>query len=1395
MKIGIKVLFFLFFLTRVLFCAPIDTGMKTWVQPNGYTFTARMHGDEFSARFTMETNYEVYQGVDGWYYYGVLNNDGIVVSSEIKIGIGMPPPESYNIVLPQGRMTEIDNQRQIFAQQLALAKEQYANKRIEAGSNPVVMKIGVILVDFADSAHYRQGAAYPYGYKKEKFSKMLFSNDGDWFDTLLTIPPKHPEANKVYGSLRDYYNQQSLNKLDIKGLNGVTAEILNPVDPLHTGIPDWVYLSETKDYWANMPIGYDGAFRSEVLSAFQNKFGSTDFSQYSRLLFIYAGDFNANGYLHSHADPLFQYVTSERYFNVFSHIGVHAHEFGHLLGADDEYGGESVSTYFDLMDKGCNNGYHPNTAFNNGSCPAGHNPNNRIQFGWVTPVTLNDTYYTDLAINYNYQNPVYYKLDIPEDGQKFYIIENRLRAGFDQFTPNDPNYIPTDPNDPNGNQGGLLIWAIDETNNEHDKAQLKEAASTVGYNNGASTPFPYNSPDLISGLNLTQATLPNNSIAGLTNPGIEFLNIRWDSATKNVLLNIHHDYSQGSTIYTQNTTLSGSLVYDKGVVVLSGVTLTIDPNTTISLPFGKKFVLFDGANLVVNGGVNAPVIFRNSGSSWGGIQLIGANSQITGSNYRIEHAAFAFDIPYGRNITFTGGTFLYCSNLFNLGGYCTNSSTINIDNCRIYNTPSHSLIALFPASINISNCDLQGSNATFEGRVNCSLVNNNLREGSNLNLRSGATINQIKNNIFLNSSVTGISSNANITYNCIYPAPSPGNNIFNNIGNFSADPRFQYNGSNFYLAPKSPCIDAGDPSMACGNEPAPNGGRINMGTDGNTALATTTSIDLEANGNGLVLYGDFLTKRKWSLNSNLIIPFGTTAEFQPGSGFRFTNQNNLLVEGSLHALGFNDNPIVFDFYSEAEGQNSGIKLENNESNSSFQYCEVKNAFRGFEIRASSPVLEYLNIHDCFDGMYMENCYYFPDSREGIKLINSTVNNNWYGLNLSTASPLLIGNTITNNSRGVNCMAESIPYFGDVDGVEGLNTVTDNRISIYSNASSPLLGMVDGMQFGGLNIIGATDYYIFSENSSKVIFAQNNYWSAPKPDDMKFYPDPQYFDCNYYLTSPPFGKSQIPNNKKSAKIVTDNDKVLHPQIKNALKYLTSGKYNEAFQICKSLIDNNHDSAFAFDAVRIIQKVSYAARLKDSVTNYLMSLGLTGFQSEINIYAKILLADILKADYAQRLDSILVSYPNSVFAPYVYFKKFNYYLFEKNNEELAREISSEMALFYPANSLTKETWHLLGDTTEAKRIVKTQPKEMSGEIASFPNPFNPSTSLRYNVNVRGAVSLIIYNVLGEQVKQLVNEVKEPGIYEVSFNASQLPTGMYICHFTTSNSKKVLKLLLIK
>lgn len=80
-------------------------------------------------------------------------------------------------------------------------------------------------------------------------------------------------------------------------------------------------------------------------------------------------------------------------------------------------------------------------------------------------------------------------------------------------------------------------------------------------------------------------------------------------------------------------------------------------------------------------------------------------------------------------------------------------------------------------------------------------------------------------------------------------------------------------------------------------------------------------------------------------------------------------------------------------------------------------------------------------------------------------------------------------------------------------------------------------------------------------------------------------------------------------------------------------------------------------------------------------------------------------------------------------------------------------------------------------------------------NYPNPFNPSTTVTYQLPERSMVTLRVYNVLGKEVKTLVNEEKPSGKFSVEFNASNLPSGVYYCAMQAGSYYKVSKMILIK
>lgn len=80
-------------------------------------------------------------------------------------------------------------------------------------------------------------------------------------------------------------------------------------------------------------------------------------------------------------------------------------------------------------------------------------------------------------------------------------------------------------------------------------------------------------------------------------------------------------------------------------------------------------------------------------------------------------------------------------------------------------------------------------------------------------------------------------------------------------------------------------------------------------------------------------------------------------------------------------------------------------------------------------------------------------------------------------------------------------------------------------------------------------------------------------------------------------------------------------------------------------------------------------------------------------------------------------------------------------------------------------------------------------------NYPNPFNPTTHIGFQISDRGFVSLKVFDVLGEEITTILNEEKSVGSYEVEFDASNLPSGIYFYQLKTGNYIQTKKLLLLK
>jgi hypothetical protein len=95
---------------------------------------------------------------------------------------------------------------------------------------------------------------------------------------------------------------------------------------------------------------------------------------------------------------------------------------------------------------------------------------------------------------------------------------------------------------------------------------------------------------------------------------------------------------------------------------------------------------------------------------------------------------------------------------------------------------------------------------------------------------------------------------------------------------------------------------------------------------------------------------------------------------------------------------------------------------------------------------------------------------------------------------------------------------------------------------------------------------------------------------------------------------------------------------------------------------------------------------------------------------------------------------------------------------------------------------------------ENVVISKPKAFSlGQ--NYPNPSNPKSKIDFEIPGRSMVNISVYNLLGELVARLVNEIKEPGNYTVEFDGGSLSSGTYFYRIVSEGFTSVKKMILVK
>jgi hypothetical protein len=183
-----------------------------------------------------------------------------------------------------------------------------------------------------------------------------------------------------------------------------------------------------------------------------------------------------------------------------------------------------------------------------------------------------------------------------------------------------------------------------------------------------------------------------------------------------------------------------------------------------------------------------------------------------------------------------------------------------------------------------------------------------------------------------------------------------------------------------------------------------------------------------------------------------------------------------------------------------------------------------------------------------------------------------------------------------------------------------------------------------------------------------------------------------------------------------------------------------------------------------------------------------------------------------DEALALAEGLTSVSDSLILKLALYDAGNILWYRKGETKLAEGYFRRLASLWPKDPLSVSGLATMGEYSELPmREVQARPEQQTktpSETATsyslaegYPNPFNPSTTIRYTIPEDAAVTLIVTDIIGRVVARLVEEHQGRGSYTSTWNASEVASGIYFARLTVTNAlgqvkfTKVNKLLLMK
>ncbi|MFA6596869.1 MAG: right-handed parallel beta-helix repeat-containing protein [Ignavibacteriaceae bacterium] len=438
--------------------------------------------------------------------------------------------------------------------------------------------------------------------------------------------------------------------------------------------------------------------------------------------------------------------------------------------------------------------------------------------------------------------------------------------------------------------------------------------------------------------------------------------------------------------------------------------------------------------------------------------------------------------------------------------------------------------------------------------------------------------------------------------------------------------------------------------------------------------------------------------------------------------------------------------------------------------------------------------------------------------------DNTLHGNGYAIVLNNASPWIGNCDLSDNTHGVvvNSSMTSFAVIPEENlNMRGYNTITCSATPLFraDNYSTVYMGYDSD---GGYNSIFGSELPDMEAKNHSKIWADNNYWGSSQPAvyadgtssifaRTPLPSDPNEGSCsNYSMASKEVIKSPVLK-KMSSSALGDNYSKYGDAITNGRK----GNFQKAKGTLLSIIEGEFDNKysplalitfyeFTLNEKRIKNKSGEVDSLNTDLNDILEKVIKRAKEDSLRPFALRLLAReaALSNNSLEMLSynkELVANYPNSSNELSALFDLITYYTDIEQDVAKTDEFYARMVKAFPNEDLTKFAGINLGKN---KGMLKKGtlgsedkiPTEYSLSNA-YPNPFNPITTITYQIPKAGFVTLEVFDILGNKVSTLVNQQKEIGKYTAQFDASSLASGTYVYQLRVNDYTSTKKMMLVK